>query len=547
MEATFSFGIDWDCIYLSSEEEIELSSDEELVKWLERKDDEIVLSSDEEITKWLEHDNVSEGEIAISSDEEMELWMKSHDNSDTKSRKVEKPVAKPVPKLDVRFTHVSDDAEIDKRIKGNVPQKTQSQNKWAVNAWAAWAAWRNKMIESDRNSQYSKVPSDIRECADKKEMGHWLSRFVIEIRRKDSKEYPYNSLYNMCCALQRHVNGEQRNCDIEFFNRKDAAFFRFYEALDSKMRELADKGIGIETRQADEITVEDEDKLWTTGVINVETAQGLSNGVFFYNEKLFGLRAMNEHKRMKVEMFEYLDDKPTGRRGIRFKGRLAKNWQGGLKHRKTLPKDVPHWHDPNNPRDIFVLYNTYLSLLPSKGEFYRRPINNLRKKGLPPKFSTQNIGINKLATYMARMFEEAGIDTTGRFISNHSGKVTTCSRLYNEGFDDQSVCSRSGHRSDAVRRYKRMGRAMEFRISDALQPPLPKKKTPTSSSTITKARVQSSPETTSSTRQESSETQNKEKCPSLDLASIVEQLKSAGGGSITIGSGTDALNITVNK
>ena len=80
MEPIFSFGIDWDCIYLPSEEGIELSSDEELVKWLERKDDEIVLSSDEEITKWLEHDNVSEGEIAISSDEEMELWVKSHDN-----------------------------------------------------------------------------------------------------------------------------------------------------------------------------------------------------------------------------------------------------------------------------------------------------------------------------------------------------------------------------------------------------------------------------------------------------------------------------------
>ena len=88
---------------------------------------------------------------------------------------------------------------------------------------------------------------------------------------------------------------------------------------------------------------------------------------------------------------------------------------------------------------------------------------------------------------------------------------------------------------------------MEFRIGDALQPPLPKKKTPTSSETITKPQVQSSPETSSSTRQESSKMQNKGKCPWLDLASIVGQLKSAGGGSITIGSGTDALNITVNK
>ena len=33
---------------------------------------------------------------------------------------------------------------------------------------------------------------------------------------------------------------------------------------------------------------------------------------------------------------------------------------------------------------------------------------------------------------------------------------------------------------------------------------------------------------------------------SVDIASIVVQLKSAGGGS-TIGSGSNALNITVNK
>ena len=108
-------------IYLSREEEIEFSSDVKLVKRLERTEDDIVLSSDEEIRKWLAHDHVSEGEIATSSDKETEIWIISHDNSETICRKEEKPVTKPVPILDVRFNHVSDDAEINKLIKGNVP------------------------------------------------------------------------------------------------------------------------------------------------------------------------------------------------------------------------------------------------------------------------------------------------------------------------------------------------------------------------------------------------------------------------------------------
>ena len=37
------------------------------------------------------------------------------------------------------------------------------------------------------------------------------------------------------------------------------------------------------------------------------------------------------------------------------------------------------------------------------------------------------------------MFEECCIDTGGRRIVNHSGRVTCCTRLYNDGFDEQSV------------------------------------------------------------------------------------------------------------
>ena len=91
------------------------------------------------------------------------------------------------------------------------------------------------------------------------------------------------------------------------------------------------------------------------------------------------------------------------------------------------------------------------------------------------------IGHNTLKVYIKRMFNLPGIDTT-RFITNHSGKVTLCTTLFNDGFDDQMVGQRSGHRSTSVDSYKRPGDSLLHSISNRLQPPKPKY----SSSTITK-------------------------------------------------------------
>ena len=41
----------------------------------------------------------------------------------------------------------------------------------------------------------------------------------------------------------------------------------------------------------------------------------------------------------------------------------------------------------------------------------------------------------------------------GRNITNHSGKVTLCTILFNSGCDDILIRQRSGHRSDAINVY----------------------------------------------------------------------------------------------
>ena len=70
-------------------------------------------------------------------------------------------------------------------------------------------------------------------------------------------------------------------------------------------------------------------------------------------------------------------------------------------------------------------------------------------------FGANTIPVNKMSQIFKIFYAEAGIDTTERNISNHSGRVTSCTRLYNEGFTDKAVRSRSNHRSNAVHTYQR--------------------------------------------------------------------------------------------
>ena len=56
----------------------------------------------------------------------------------------------------------------------------------------------------------------------------------------------------------------------------------------------------------------------------------------------------------------------------------------------------------------------------------------------------------------------------GRRIVNDSRRVACCTRLYNDGFDEQSVVGRSGHRNNAAQLYKRPCLEQEKSVSFAL-------------------------------------------------------------------------------
>ena len=116
------------------------------------------------------------------------------------------------------------------------------------------------------------------------------------------------------------------------------------------------------------------------------------------------------------------------------------------------------------------LIEEFTECVPSTGRFYRKILPSREPGDI--RFGSQPIAINTLSKYLKTMCLAAIINFEERRFTNHSGKVTCATRLYERGnFDEQMIMSRTGHRSTAVRSYKRPSSTMVKPVSDALQPP----------------------------------------------------------------------------
>jgi hypothetical protein len=76
------------------------------------------------------------------------------------------------------------------------------------------------------------------------------------------------------------------------------------------------------------------------------------------------------------------------------------------------------------------------------------------------------------------------------FFSNHSLRATCASRLYHSGIDEQLISRQTGHRSLAIREYKRTSSDQQLELSKILQHGKEKSSKP--SSTVSSAPVATS-------------------------------------------------------
>ncbi len=132
----------------------------------------------------------------------------------------------------------------------------------------------------------------------------------------------------------------------------------------------------------------------------------------------------------------------------------SKTNQGGLKTRKLTPKTVKAYGHSEYNRNVVRLYKKYVSLLPDNGKldaFYKYSLTSSRQTG-HTWYSDKPLGINTINKTVKILMSE--ISKIGHF-TNHSLHVLAATRMYSEGVDKQVLKECTGHKSDAVRAYKK--------------------------------------------------------------------------------------------
>ena len=110
--------------------------------------------------------------------------------------------------------------------------------------------------------------------------------------KKDVTAYPTNSLYDL------------KRFDLNILWKDEPNFDSFRKALDSRLKEMTAFGIGTKKQPAEPLFSDDEEKLWSTGTVGLMSSKSLHYGLFSYNCKVFGFRAMNEHVNLMAEQYE---------------------------------------------------------------------------------------------------------------------------------------------------------------------------------------------------------------------------------------------------
>lgn len=132
----------------------------------------------------------------------------------------------------------------------------------------------------------------------------------------------------------------------------------FRKTLDAEMKNATKCGINLMSKKEirEEITEQEEALLWEKGLLGGKTAECLMHTLYFYNGKLFALRAC-KHRLLRVSNIIVEENY------ICFDESLSKTFHGGLSDLKKSPRYTRHLcHEVGETHEpcLVSLYSIYL-------------------------------------------------------------------------------------------------------------------------------------------------------------------------------------------
>ena len=263
-------------------------------------------------------------------------------------------------KSKLRFAPPIDSQQVASASTPFVPKNTARQTQWSVKVFNDWASHRNSQV----TDAAEKVPDNFLsriECATSAQMlNTWLVRFVLEgTRKQDGSFYPAETVYSLLCGLYRHLVSRFGGGNVpNFMAKKNPLFADLNAATDKHYRMLRQEGVGTSKNQAEPISPEEEDVLWSSGVLGSHSPKSLLNAFFFLNGKNFALRDTEQYH-LRISQLKRIED-PVG---YVYVENGLKNRSGGLQDFKVPNKSVTSYASGGDRCHVYLL-DLYLSKLP---------------------------------------------------------------------------------------------------------------------------------------------------------------------------------------
>ena len=157
----------------------------------------------------------------------------------------------------------------------------------------------------------------------------------------------------LSAGLQRHVRATGK-ASIDIF--KDGEFAEFRACLDAEMKRLQRNGLGSRTKKAEPLSEEEEETLWSKGILGKHSPQALVYTLLFMSGLYFALRSGQEHRQLRAEPCQIILHERPGER-------LIWNTQRWSQRRKLKTNIVQHHSNPTNSDrcfvEVFKLYRSF--------------------------------------------------------------------------------------------------------------------------------------------------------------------------------------------
>ena len=226
------------------------------------------------------------------------------------------------------------------------------------------------------------------------------------------------------------------------------------------MKERVTNSIGLVKKQAEYISFEYEEKLWSQNVLREDTPDKCRNTVLFLLGMNLALRAGDENYdlrrncQMKPSQLSFRKNSEGVKCLVYTEDITTKTNDGGLRSMGKECKVVWVYPSKNTICDPVCLVEKYISLCPpvivktKKLNFYLR---SLEKCTLNQWYGEQVVGPNSIRKVVGDLLKSVNLD--GHF-TNHSLRCTVTSRLFQSGMDKKLIKEFTGHHSDALDQYE---------------------------------------------------------------------------------------------